>query len=243
MASTRFFIFFSLILVSSLVVAPSAASSASKVSVDLYYESLCPYSAKFIVDYLAKLFDNGLISIVDLKLFPYGNARIRSNGTITCQHGPKECLLNTVEACAISIWPDLNEHFSFIYCVEHLVTKRKYTEWESCFQETGLDSDAVLDCYENGNGEKLELQYAEQTDSLQPPHTYVPWVVVNGQPIYEDYEDVEAYICKAYEGELPKACEELPLLVTPEAKANRVHRISRVHKIIAPLQPAQKHDF
>ncbi|CAD5167978.1 unnamed protein product [Musa acuminata subsp. malaccensis] len=197
----------------------SSSSSSPKVSLALYYETLCPYSANFIVNYLAKIFDDGLISIVDVDLVPYGNARIQ-NGTISCQHGPYECLLNTVEACAIDAWPDLNQHFSFIYCVESLVLKRKYLEWESCFSETGLGSHAVSECYDNGHGQELELKYAAQTDSLEPPHRYVPWVVVDGQPLYEDYENFEAYICKAYSGESPNACSGLTVVTNQEKESN-----------------------
>ncbi|XP_031248929.1 gamma-interferon-inducible lysosomal thiol reductase-like [Pistacia vera] len=32
---------------------------------------------------------------------------------------------------------------------------------------------------------QLELHYAAETNSLEPPHQYVPWVVVDGQPLYE----------------------------------------------------------
>ncbi|XP_022154904.1 gamma-interferon-inducible lysosomal thiol reductase-like [Momordica charantia] len=205
----------SFVYVSYLLLFSSASSSIAatsdycndKVSLELYYESLCPYCANFIVNYLVHLFDDDLISIVDLRLVPYGNARVGRNGSITCQHGPAECLLNTVEACAINAWPELDGHFPFIYCIESLAYKRKYTQWESCFEKLGLDPKPINDCYSTDLGNKLELKYAAETDNLQPPHNYVPWVVVDGKPLYEDYENFINYICEAYRGPiLPSAC-------------------------------------
>ncbi|XP_042508921.1 gamma-interferon-responsive lysosomal thiol protein-like [Macadamia integrifolia] len=228
MASSRFlfllllnyvFVFGSVSYPSSSARVPS--SSASKVSLALYYETLCPYSANFIVKYLPKVYDEGLISIVDLELFPYGNAKLQDKDNIVCQHGPFECLLNTVEACAIDVWPDLNTHFAFIYCVENLVAKHKYPEWESCFEKLKLDPNPVSECYNNGRGKELELYYANITGSLQPPHTYVPWVVVDNQPLYEDFENFITYVCKAYKGNPePDACKSLVHQVISEEKAN-----------------------
>ncbi|GAA0171064.1 reductase [Lithospermum erythrorhizon] len=159
--------------------------SCKKVSLELYYESLCPYSAAFIVEHLAKIFDNGIIDIADLNLVPWGNAKLQTNNTFKCQHGEYECLLNTVEACAIDAWPDVNEHFPFIYCVENLVYQGKYLQWETCFKTLGLDDKPIADCVESEKGLQLDLKYAAETTALQPPHTYVPWVVVDGQPLYE----------------------------------------------------------
>lgn len=59
--------------------------AAGKVSLGLYYESLCPYCSRFIVNRLAGIFEDGLIDAVDLRLVPYGNARVGSNGDISCQ--------------------------------------------------------------------------------------------------------------------------------------------------------------
>ncbi|XP_077214330.1 gamma-interferon-responsive lysosomal thiol protein-like isoform X1 [Tasmannia lanceolata] len=210
----------------------SDSDSAPKVSLGLYYETLCPYCSNFIVNFLAKIFKNGLLEIVDLNLVPYGNARIGSNETIACQHGPYECLLNTVEACAIKVWPEVHQHFAFIYCVETLVIERKYNDWESCFQKTGLGSQLLVDCFNSGNGKKLELQYANETGHLNPPHTYVPWVVVDGQPLNEDYENFKTYVCKAYKGTPPEACKALPLGIIPEKKADLLDRVCYSEEIL-----------
>ncbi|GAA0166133.1 reductase [Lithospermum erythrorhizon] len=113
------------------------------------------------------------------------NAKLQTNNTFKCRHGEYECLLNTVEACAIDAWPDVNEHFPFTYCVENFVYQGKYLQWETCFKTLGLDDKPITDCVESEKGLQLDLKYAAETTALQPPHTYVPWVVVDGQPLYE----------------------------------------------------------
>ncbi|KAG4974684.1 hypothetical protein AAZX31_11G190700 [Glycine max] len=209
----------SLLLFLSFFAFFAPSESHDKVSLELYYESLCPYSANFIVNHLPKIFTPDLAPIVHLKLVPWGNAKLRANATFDCQHGPYECLLNTVEACAIHIWPQLSKHFPFIYCVEDLVFQSKREEWESCFEKLDLDSEPINQCYNSEHGKQLELQYAAETSALEPPHKYVPWVVVDGEPLYEDYENFLSYLCKAYKGTVtPQSCTQASYLREVNAK-------------------------
>jgi len=50
-----------------------------------------------------------------------------------------------------------NAHFPFIYCVEKLVYKGKYLQWETCFEELGLDQEPVTDCYTSGYGKEVSV--------------------------------------------------------------------------------------
>ncbi|XVE62078.1 hypothetical protein DITRI_Ditri06bG0090400 [Diplodiscus trichospermus] len=184
---------------------------AQNVTLSVYYESLCPYCADFIVNHLVKLFDQGLISIVNLRLVPWGNAVMQRDGTFVCQHGPDECLLNAVEACTITIYPYTDWHFKFIHCVERLILENKQSEWVNCFGMTGLGT-VPIDCYKSGYGNVLEKKYAAETNQLNPPHKFVPWVLVDGQPLEEGYKNFVTYVCNAYKGKkVPEACQSLPL--------------------------------
>ncbi|KAJ4972253.1 hypothetical protein NE237_005352 [Protea cynaroides] len=226
MASPGFpsFLLLSYILVFASV--DGSSSPAPKVSLALYYETLCPYCSSFIINQLSSVFEQGLITIVDLKLVPYGNAKIQGNDNIVCQHGSYECLLNTVEACAINVWSDVNKHFNFIYCVERLVTEGKYKEWESCFEKMAVDPKGIVECYNSGLGKEIELFYANITGFLQPPHAYVPWVTVNDQPLYLDYANFKSYVCKAYKGSpLPKACNSLTRQIISVEKAKPTYEV------------------
>ncbi|KAL0481725.1 hypothetical protein AKO1_010401 [Acrasis kona] len=47
---------------------------------------------------------------------------------------------------------------------------------------------------------------AQETAQLQPPHKYVPWLVIDGQHV-EDYgDDLLGYICARYKGTKPAGC-------------------------------------
>ncbi|KAL2557936.1 Thioredoxin superfamily protein [Forsythia ovata] len=179
-----------------------------KVNLSLYYESLCPFCANFIVNQLVKVFKTDLISIVNLRLVPWGNTQISPNNTWICQHGVDECRLDVAEACAIKLWPSVETHFKFIYCIERLHLMNRHTEWQSCFGATGLNPTPLRNCYTNGLGYQIEKEYAGETARLNPPHRFVPWVLVNNQPLQEDYQNFIAYICRAYRGhKIPQACK------------------------------------
>ncbi|KAL6998446.1 hypothetical protein U1Q18_008573 [Sarracenia purpurea var. burkii] len=199
-----------------------------KVKLSIFYEALCPYCANFIVNNLAKIFENGLLSIINLRLIPWGNSLLKDNKTWVCQHGPDECLLNTVEACAIRVWPDLGAHFSFkfIKCVELLHLKNKHNEWRSCFGAEGFNSKPLLNCYNSGLGFQLERSYADETASLNPPHRFVPWVIVDNLPLEDDYQNFVAYVCKAYKGlSIPKACRSVSVDINSYHNSNSIGQV------------------
>ncbi|PRQ19506.1 putative gamma interferon inducible lysosomal thiol reductase GILT [Rosa chinensis] len=199
-------------------------------------KSLSTSCASFIVKNLAKIFDDDLITILNLRL-----------------HRPDGCKLNFLEACAIDVMHDVNKHFALIYCIEFLGIKGRHKEWETCFSSLGLPKKPTLDCYNSSkNATKLEQNYGNETMHLNPPLKFVPWLVLNDQPIgnvgplslslslrslfspspvfshtrsislFESKltfvlmkcrtENFAGYVCKAYKGNIvPKACQSVHL--------------------------------
>lgn len=108
---------------------------------------------------------------------------------------------------------------SFILCLERLASANELNEWINCFNTTGLAT-VPIDCYKSGYGNVLENQYAAETAQLDPPHKFVPWVLVDGQPLQEDFKNFVTYVCNAYKGEqVPEACHPLPLMNNSLKKA------------------------
>jgi len=188
---------------------PTARASEARVEVGFYSESLCPFCRAFTNETLAPMFHNGMADIMNLKYYPYGNAREDpETGRTVCQHGEEECRLNKVFGCVLHIYPDQKRWFPFVHCVENKDPGSMEDSLAECAEASfpALNVGEITDCASGKLGEELEQQIGAQTKSLKPPHRWVPWLTVNGVPIWDDNANLEQYICAAYQGERPELC-------------------------------------
>lgn len=66
---------------------------------------------------------------------------------------------------------------------------------DQCATGTGFDPKALSECSANEEGADLEAQAALETKALNPKHTFVPWVVVDGIALGSDFENLNRYVC------------------------------------------------
>ncbi|XP_059145725.1 gamma-interferon-inducible lysosomal thiol reductase-like, partial [Physella acuta] len=186
---------------------------AAPVNFALYYESLCPGCENFITTMLFPTFQK-IGSIMNLTLVPYGNAKekqVGHNWVFECQHGENECLGNIIETCAIALVQKIEVYFPFINCIEDSDLS-PLSAAKQCAQQFPVPLDSILNCSRSTVGNNLEHQMALQTEALQPPHTSVPWVTLNGEHT-EEIEtaaetDLVKLICDTYQGTKPAACNQ-----------------------------------
>ncbi|KAM1597873.1 hypothetical protein PS2_032738 [Malus domestica] len=160
---------------------PQVADHHQKVDLTIYYGTLCSACASFIEQLLPLLIsEEDLMSIINLRLVPSGNVRVEGpNDTVVCEHGQDECYLNSIQASAISVWPNVKQHLPFISCVEYLAVKEhrlKEDVWKYCCQIHNMSHEPLLTCYSSGYERK-------------------------------DYQNFERYVCEAYRGyPKPRTC-------------------------------------
>lgn len=174
------------------------------LKVEIFYETLCPHCHDFIAQNLASVWnDTELRSRIDVKLYPYGNARTVSvvnvsdgykywhkdvaekglENVFNCQHGQEECFGNMLQACAIDRLSDLQRSIPFIACMEGMPESSAERSSYACSKRLGVDLDPIKSCTMGKEGNRLMQKIGNYTRGLQAPagpQNYVPWVVLGG---------------------------------------------------------------
>uniref|UniRef100_A0A2P2I849 Gamma-interferon-inducible lysosomal thiol reductase-like n=1 Tax=Hirondellea gigas TaxID=1518452 RepID=A0A2P2I849_9CRUS len=190
------------------------AEDAPPVKMDLYYETMCPYSQDYFYSQLYPTFEE-LGYIMDVNLYPYGNANYVENDDggydFTCQHGPDECTGNMIHACAQKYIDDISVEMDFVYCL--LAQNSPATDGPACAAQVGVDYTPIDQCVNSVEGEEALHAVAVQQDSLVPSVAYVPWILVDD--VYNENLNtacrinLKRVVCNHYTGPTPPECEKL----------------------------------
>jgi len=173
-----------------------ATTFAVKVPVTIYYEALCPDSAKFINEQVYPVAKNDLKNNLDITWVPFGKSTYQSQGAdvnFRCHHGPNECYANKVHACAI-------EHIQassyqveytrdslileFINCMMKVGKNFPDNVYpgERCARENRISIwENIQQCANSTEGSALLKKHGEATNMFMNPLITVPTVTFQQQ--------------------------------------------------------------
>lgn len=199
-----------------------AAAAAPKIQIDGFIESLCPDCQDFILSELFPAFtDPGVQLMMNLTLWPYGNANEKKDAdgswSFLCQHGTSECYFNMIETCAIFLVDhNSNLYVPFVHCLEkNIRVGRTGSAVATCAPLLGSSVSAqdLLTCAKSSVGNAWQHDIAVVTASLNPPHKYVPWLLVDGVHDTDAENEILSgglvdLLCSRYTGSKPSVCSQ-----------------------------------
>ncbi|KAG5335507.1 COA7 factor, partial [Acromyrmex charruanus] len=192
------------------------------INVDVYYESLCSDSMRWIVNQLVPSYPE-LKRHIHVTLVPFGKAthhRESETGPwqFLCQHGPSECRGNKAQACAIHAIrsSEATENHqplmvNLVGCA--MLAGTPGTAVPQCAQAVGLSTETrklIDDCIASPLADNLLAANGDKTEALQSPLRFVPTIVING--VYSKENQDEAIrnfpklICRHLTAEKPSIC-------------------------------------
>ncbi|XP_074603602.1 gamma-interferon-inducible lysosomal thiol reductase-like [Brevipalpus obovatus] len=184
--------------------------SSCKFDIAVYYETRCPDSKGFLINQLYPTYKE-MPDIMNIDLVPYGKASYKQNGestVFTCQHGPKECQGNLIQACAKK-YLAVDELMKLTVCMERSYAPE--TQLDECAKQENITQTAsIQSCVSGNEGTQLLRQLGDRTHALTPKMTFVPWVTLGG--VYnenfqnEAITDLKSALCDRCQGTKPAGC-------------------------------------
>jgi len=147
-------------------------------------------------------------------------------GRLINQHGDVEGHINRLYACVKATSQaqrgDDTVFMPFVTCMAHAFMEQLAALVQSeeafaqkCSAEAGLPWGPINACWKDAPGASaFGGDLLKQEAMLTPVHPYVPWVIVNGQPL-KDKLDILQAACNAYTGVKPAGCSGSLALTEP----------------------------
>merc|ERR1712066_188391 len=167
---------------------------------------LSPDSIRFVTEQLFPSWQHFGEEILKLDLNPFGKANFTESGSawdFTCQHGPDECRGNKVQACILDKVSDPKEYVPLINCLMDAPVPPDAAG--ECIASLGTESvtiKEVEDCANSDSGASLLHDIGVKTKDLDPPLTFVPWLVYNdvynAQDMAEGLTNLTKVLCCNY---------------------------------------------
>eukprot|EP01016_Furgasonia_blochmanni_P048493 TRINITY_DN722_c0_g1_i2.p1 TRINITY_DN722_c0_g1~~TRINITY_DN722_c0_g1_i2.p1 ORF type:complete len:368 (+),score=117.36 TRINITY_DN722_c0_g1_i2:80-1183(+) len=217
-------------VVAILLLAIAGAHAATQI--DVFLESLCPYSRDFVwksfgalVSAIKETKDTALYNEFQFNLHFWGNANEQKNGKVKCQHGELECLGNQYLECGLELLSQ-QAGFDYAICMTHYVGRfgedsEKCSKY--CSAQIKANHDELTTCAKGKQGKKLHLEAGTATEDADRTKNYVPYVVVDGE--HESHVEHEiirnalAWVCEQ-RGSEEGACK--PSIVEKYAPARKM---------------------
>ncbi|XP_068210098.1 uncharacterized protein [Palaemon carinicauda] len=127
--------------------------------------------------------------------------------------GPGEFYEHRLAECAIFYNNNndtLIEYFNCFMTEEHF--PEAPIDGKHCAESVGIDWSVLEGCYLSEEGEELLIKAGVKYHSMKPPISLYPEYYLNGHPRVQAYAHLLEYVCEAYTGTPPPACETPPSL-------------------------------
>ncbi|XP_061401328.1 GILT-like protein 3 [Musca vetustissima] len=169
----------SLSFLCAIIVLTNAELEFDKLKVEIYYETLCPDSMRFVRNQLyGAMIDGRLLQFSELVFIPYGKVGSWTNPstnetTLYCQHGNRECELNALHACIVE-HNTMREQLDMITCLLNGYS----TDVDTCATQLNIDVTAAKNCKATRSTVDILKKYGDMTDAIDM--TFVPSIGLGG---------------------------------------------------------------
>ncbi|XP_069691197.1 gamma-interferon-inducible lysosomal thiol reductase-like [Periplaneta americana] len=204
-----------LITVAALLAVAASLTFAEveAVNMTLFYESLCGYSRRFILDQVYPTWKKLSNKYLGIDFVPCGGTEYYDEGeghfSFTCVRGRDECHANVMQACVAHLFRDDQEFVvKFVACI--METAHPDRAGPQCAESLGTDFEKIQQCMIGNEGEQLMVTACNRHKSANPPITVVPWMLFNGEHDNHDHrnslDNLTSVVCGKIKQDKPDVC-------------------------------------